>query len=342
MLRSRHGKTFIIAELSANHGGSLETAIASVHAAAEAGADAVKLQTYTADTLTIDCTSELFQIRQGTLWDGQTLYSLYSEAYTPWEWHEPIQDATLSAGMEFLSTPFDPSAVDFLETLDVKLYKIASFEIVDIQLIKLVASKKKPMLISTGIADLAAVDEAVRACRSVGNNDITLLKCTSAYPARPEDANLATIPNMASTFGVKVGLSDHTIGHAVAVTAVALGATVVEKHFVLDRALGGPDASFSMEPAEFRQMVDAIRTAEKAIGSVNYSVEGASARNRKFSRSLFVVEDVAEGEEFTHFNIRSIRPGDGLHPRHLDDVIGMRASRPIKRGTPVDWSFVLR
>ncbi|MEY9559389.1 pseudaminic acid synthase [Sinorhizobium fredii] len=342
MVRSRHGKTFIIAELSANHGGSLETAIASVHAAAEAGADAVKLQTYTADTLTIDCSSEIFQIKQGTLWDGQTLYSLYSEAYTPWEWHEPIRNATLSAGMEFLSTPFDPSAVEFLESLNVNLYKIASFEIVDIPLIKLVAAKKKPMLMSTGIADLATIDEAVRACRSVGNNDITLLKCTSAYPAPPEDANLATIPNMASTFGVEVGLSDHTIGHAVAVTAVALGATVVEKHFIIDRSIGGPDASFSMEPAEFRQMVDAIRTAERAMGSVDYSVQGASAKNRKFSRSLFVVEDVNEGEELTYYNVRSIRPGDGLHPRYLDEVVGLRASRSIRRGTPLDWSLVLR
>jgi pseudaminic acid synthase len=340
MLEPQSGKTFIIAELSANHGNSLDTAIASVVAAAEAGADAIKLQTYTADTITIDCDSDLFRIQQGTLWDGTTLHALYREAYTPWEWHEPIRDAAHAAGIAFLSSPFDPTAVEFLAGLDVPAYKIASFEIVDIPLIRLAASKGRPMIISTGIADLAMIEEAVDACRAVGNKDITLLKCTSAYPASPADANLATIPDMAARFGTKVGLSDHTMGHAVPVAAVALGASVVEKHFILDRRQGGPDASFSMEPAEFRQMVDAIRIAEQATGTVTYEVTGASAKNRKFSRSLFATADIDAGDILTSENVRSIRPGDGLHPRHLDQVLGRRAAERIPRGTPLDWSLL--
>lgn len=339
-LRSTHGRTFIIAELSANHGNSLETAIASVHAAAEAGADAIKLQTYTADTITLDCDTELFRIQQGTLWDGTTLHALYREAYTPWEWHEPIRDAAHEAGIGFFSSPFDPTAVEFLARLDVPAFKIASFEIVDIPLIRLAASKGKPMIISTGIADLAMIEEAVAACRSAGNDDITLLKCTSAYPASPADANLATIPDMATRFGTKVGLSDHTMGSAVPIAAVALGASVIEKHFILDRRQGGPDASFSMEPAEFRQMVEAVRIAEQAVGQVTYEVTGQSEKNRKFSRSLFATADIGTGEVLTASNVRSIRPGDGLHPRHFEEVLGRKAAKSIARGTPLAWDLI--
>ena len=281
-------KTYIIAELSANHGQKLENAIETVRAAKLAGADAIKIQTYTADTITLDCDNEYFQINQGTLWDGTTLYKLYQEAFTPWEWHRAIQAEAQKIGLDFFSTPFDFSAVDFLYDLNVPMYKIASFEINDIPLIKYVAKKRKPIIISTGIADLSMIEEAVAACREVGNNDITLLKCTSSYPADPADANLLTIPNMKNTFNVKVGLSDHTMGGSVAIAAVALGAEVIEKHFIIDRKIGGPDASFSMEPKDFKEMVDSIRLVEKALGEVNYAADESVLRSRKFSRSLFV------------------------------------------------------
>lgn len=333
-------RCFIIAELSANHGHSLDKALATVRAAKECGADAIKIQTYTADTITLDCDNKYFQINQGTIWDGTTLYKLYQEAYTPWEWHAAIQAEAKEAGLVFFSTPFDFTAVDFLETLDVPLYKIASFEITDIPLIEYAASKGKPMIISTGIATLADIDAAVQACRRMGNQDITLLKCTSSYPAPVEEANLLTIPNMRQTFGVKVGLSDHTLGQAVAMAAAALGAEVIEKHFILDRALGGPDASFSMTPAEFGQMVAGVRQVEAALGEISYSLNPKAEQNRLFSRSLFVCEDMKAGEAFTPRNLRSIRPAHGLPPVHLPSLLGRWASQDIQAGTPLAWSLV--
>ncbi|MBP4040762.1 pseudaminic acid synthase [Aeromonas sp. SrichE-2G] len=333
-------RCFIIAELSANHGHDLATALATVRAAKACGADAIKIQTYTADTITLDCDNQYFQINQGTLWDGTTLYKLYQEAYTPWEWHAAIQAEAHKEGLIFFSTPFDPSAVDFLEALDVPLYKIASFEITDIPLIEYTASKGKPMIISTGIATLADIDVAVQACRRVGNHDITLLKCTSSYPAPVEEANLLTIPNMRQTFGVQVGLSDHTLGEAVAMAAAALGARVIEKHFILDRALGGPDASFSMTPDEFTHMVEGIRQVEAALGVVNYQLNDKTLRNRQFARSLFVCEDMKAGDTFTSRNVRSIRPAHGLPPVHLPSLLGRRASQDIQAGTPLAWSLV--
>ncbi|MGK4476103.1 pseudaminic acid synthase [Aeromonas molluscorum] len=333
-------RCFIIAELSANHGHSLETALATVRAAKACGADAIKIQTYTADTITLDCDNEYFQINQGTIWDGTTLHKLYQEAYTPWEWHAAIQAEARKEGLVFFSTPFDVTAVDFLEDLDVPLYKIASFEITDIPLIEYAASKGKPMIISTGIATLADIDAAMQACRRMGNHDITLLKCTSSYPAPVEEANLLTMPNMRQTFGVKVGLSDHTMGQAVAMAAAALGAQVIEKHFILDRELGGPDASFSMTPAEFTQMVEGIRQVEAALGEVNYSLSAKATLNRQFSRSLFVCQEMKAGEEFTPLNLRSIRPAHGLPPVHLPSLLGRRANQDIPAGTPLDWSLV--
>ena len=335
---SRH--TTIVAELSANHGHRLETAIATVRAAHEAGADAIKIQTYTPDTITIDCDNEFFQIKHGTIWDGTTLYKLYVKAYTPWDWHEPIRDEAIRLGLQFFSTPFDPTAVEFLEKLSVPCYKIASFEITDIPLIELAASKKKPIIISTGIATIGEIDEAVQACRRVGNDDITLLKCTSAYPAPVEDANLATMANMRDAFGVKVGLSDHTMGSAVSIAAVALGACLIEKHFIIDRAIGGPDASFSMEPKEFRTMVEAIRDVEKSIGRVSYNQPDFPINGRAFSRSLFVIKDMRAGEIFCKANIRSIRPGDGLPPASINKILGKSARCDISRGTPLAWDLI--
>lgn len=334
-------RCFIIAELSANHGHSLETALATVHSAKACGADAIKIQTYTADTITLDCDNEYFQINQGTIWDGTTLHKLYQQAYTPWEWHAAIQAEARKEGLVFFSTPFDTSAVDFLETLDVPLYKIASFEITDIPLIEYTASKGKPMIISTGIATLADIDAAVQACRRVGNHDITLLKCTSSYPAPVEEANLLTIPNMKQTFGVEVGLSDHTLGEAVAMAATALGARVIEKHFILDRTLGGPDASFSMTPDEFAHMVEGVRQVEAALGNVSYHLNDKTLQNRKFARSLFVCEDMKAGDAFTSRNVRSIRPADGLAPVHLPSLLGRRASQDIQAGTPLAWSLIV-
>jgi pseudaminic acid synthase len=338
-MQERDG-TFIIAELSANHGHRLENALATVRAAKSAGADAIKIQTYTADTITLDCDNDNFQIKQGTIWDGTTLYKLYKEAFTPWEWHEAIRDEARKEGLVFFSTPFDLTAVDFLEQLDVPLFKIASFEINDIPLIEYAASKGKPIIISTGIADLAMIEEAVRACRRVGNNNITLLKCTSSYPAPVEEANLVTIPHLRETFGVQVGLSDHTMGGSVAMAAVAVGARVIEKHFIVDRKIGGPDAIFSMEPTEFRQMVDGIRIVEKALGSVCYDLSEKNLASRNFSRSLFVVKDIKAGEAFTKDNVRSIRPGSGLHTRYYNQIMTSKARVEIRRGTPLSWSLI--
>lgn len=331
-------RVFIIAEMSANHGGDINVALETVKAAKEAGADAIKIQTYTPDTITIDCDNEYFRINNGTIWDGDTLYGLYQKAYTPWEWHKQIMDYAKEIGIICFSSPFDVTAVDFLEELDVVAYKIASFEITDIPLIRYTASKGKPIIISTGIATPNDIYDAVMACRQVGNDNIILLKCTSEYPSKIEDANLATVPNIKQMYGVEVGVSDHTQGYIVPIVAVSLGARVIEKHFILDREIGGPDASFSMTKDEFAQMVIEVRQAEKAIGRVVYSTE--ENKSRKFARSLFVVSDVKEGEVFTNDNVRSIRPADGIAPKHLYDIIGKVAKTDIKKGTPVTIDMI--
>ncbi len=335
-----NNKIFIIAELSANHLQHFDLAVKTIQAMAESGADAVKLQTYTPDTMTIDCENDYFRIKQGTLWDGTTFYNLYQKAYTPWEWHPKLKEVAEDLGLIFFSTPFDKTAVDFLEELGIPCYKIASFEITDIPLIEYVASKGKPIIISTGIATLADIEEAVAACRRVGNKQIVLLKCVSAYPTPLEEVNLRTIPHLAETFGVTVGLSDHTLSSSVAVAAVALGARIVEKHFILDRSLGGPDASFSLEPKEFKAMVQAIREVEKALGKISYELSERQKKAREFSRSLFVVKDVKAGELVTDENVRSIRPGYGLHPRYLKEVLGKRFRKDVPQGTPLDWNLL--
>lgn len=332
---------YIIAELSANHGGRLQRALEIVKSAAEAGADAIKLQTYRPETITLDHDSDLFRISSGTVWDGNTLHSLYQQAQTPWEWHEPIRDTALRYGLQWFSSPFDGTAVDLLESLDVSAYKIASFEIVDIGLIRLVASTGKPMIMSTGMATLAEIDEAVTAAREAGATEIALLKCTSAYPTPPEEVNLRTIPHLADTFDLPVGLSDHTMGIAVPVAAVALGAVIVEKHVTLRRADGGPDSGFSLEPDELREMVTQIRVTERALGRVTYQPTSKEAASRALRRSLFVVADIEAGEAFTEQNVRSIRPGHGMHTRHLPEVLGRRAARAITRGTPLSWDLIV-
>lgn len=324
-------KTFIVAELSANHGHKLEVALESVRAAKEAGADAVKIQTYTADTITLNCDADDFKVK-GTLWDGRTLYDLYQEAYTPWEWHQAIFDEAKKCGLICFSTPFDKTAVDFLEGLGNPIMKIASFEITDIPLIEYAAKKGKPMVISTGIAMPEDIELAVKTCIDAGNNDITLLKCTSSYPAPIEDANLMTMVDMKQRYGVKVGLSDHTMGYDVAEAAVALGATLVEKHFILDRSIGGPDAAFSMEKDEFAAMVKAIRNVEKALGEVVYPTDSTKIKGREFSRSLYVAKDIKAGEKFTEENVRSVRPGFGLHPKYLLEIFGKTAVRDLEMG----------
>ncbi len=340
ILSIAENRVFIVAELSANHLQDFDLAVKTIRAMAEAGADAVKLQTYTPDTITINCNNEYFRIRQGTLWDGATFYELYRKAYTPWGWHEKLKKIAEGLGLIFFSTPFDQTAVDFLEELGVPCYKIASFEITDIPLIEYVASKGKPVIISTGIATLADIEEAVQACRRMGNDQIALLKCVSAYPTPLEEVNLRTIPHLAETFGVTVGLSDHTLSSSVAVAAVALGARIVEKHFILDRSLGGPDAAFSLEPHEFKAMVKAIREEEKALGKISYELTERQKKARKFSRSLFVVKDVKAGEVVTEENVRSIRPGYGLHPRYLKEIIGKRFRKDLPKGTPLTWEHL--
>lgn len=333
-------KVFIIAELSANHGHDINIAKETIKAAKEVGADAIKLQTYTADTLTIDCDNEYFKINSGTIWDGRTLYDLYEEAYTPWEWQEELIKYAESLGLICFSSPFDKSAVDFLEKLNVPAYKVASFEITDIPLIEYIASKGKPVIISTGIATLSDIEEAVNACRRMGNNEIILLKCTSAYPAKVEEANLRTIQNLKDTFNVEVGLSDHALGSTACIVAVALGAKVIEKHFILDKSIGGPDASFSLDKDEFKQLVEAVRDAEKSIGKVNYDLTEKMIKSREFSRSLFIVKDIKQGETLTEENVRSIRPGFGLKPKYLKSIIGKKAKQDILRGTPVSWGII--
>lgn len=332
---------FIIAEMSGNHNQSLDKALEIVEAAARAGAQALKLQTYTADTMTLDISEgEFFIEDEQSPWKGKSLYDLYNLAHTPWEWHAPIMERAEELGMVCFSTPFDRSAVDFLETLHVPAYKIASFEIVDLPLIRYIAEQGKPIILSTGMASLAEIDEAVRTIREAGNNQIALLKCTSAYPAPPEEMNLRTIPHLAAAFGVPVGLSDHTLGIATSVAAVALGACIIEKHFTLSRADPGPDSAFSLEPHEFKAMVDAVRETEKALGTVCYEVSEHEKASRIFRRSLFAVKDIEAGEEFTEENVRSIRPGYGLPPKYLPVVLGRRAAGKITRGTPLSWDLI--
>ncbi|MDQ7837906.1 MAG: pseudaminic acid synthase [Thermodesulfobacteriota bacterium] len=331
---------YIVAELSANHRQEFDRAVELVKAAKAAGADAVKLQTYTPDTMTICCDNRHFQIGKGTLWENRSLYDLYDEAYMPWEWQPKLKAIAEDLGMDLFSAAFDHSAVDFLEEMGVPVHKVASFEIVDIPLIEKMAQTGKPLIISTGMANLGEIEEAVQAARRAGAMQIGLLKCTSAYPALPEDMNLRTIPHMMTAFNVPVGLSDHTLGIAVPVSAVALGACIVEKHFTLSRAVPGPDSVFSLEPHEFAAMVEAIRTSEKALGTVNYGTSSEESRSLMFRRSLFVVQDMKAGEVFSAENVRSIRPGYGLPPKFLKEVLGRRASKDIKKGTPVDRSLM--
>jgi pseudaminic acid synthase len=330
---------YIIAEMSANHGQDYDEAARILAAAKRAGADAVKLQTYTPNTLTIDCDKEYFRIT-GTLWEGRTLFDLYGEAYTPWEWQPKLQEIAKALSLDLFSTPFDGTAVDFLEGMQVPAYKIASFELVDLPLLRRVAQTRKPIIMSTGMATLSEIDEAVQTVRGGGGSQLALLKCTSAYPAPPEEMNLQTIPHLQEAFGVPVGLSDHTLGIVAPVAAVALGACIIEKHFTLSRTCPGPDSAFSLEPSEFKSMVDAVRTVEKAVGQVHYRVGEQESRSRVFRRSLFVVKNMKAGDEFSNENVRSIRPGYGMHTRYLGQVLGRRASREISRGTPLTWELI--
>jgi pseudaminic acid synthase len=332
-------RVFIIAELSANHNGSLDTAIETIRAAKRAGADCIKLQTYTADTMTINSRKPGFTI-EGTIWDGKNLYELYEEAYTPWEWHETLFKTAKEEGLVCFSSPFDRSAVDFLESLDVPAYKIASFEITDIPLIEYVASKGKPVIISTGIASTEDIELAVDACKRMGNHDIAVLKCTSSYPAPIEEANMTMVKDLAERYNVISGLSDHTIGNTAPVVATCFGAKIIEKHFILDRSIGGPDASFSMNEGEFKDMVDAVREAEKAIGTVDYNLTEKQKKGREFSRSLYVVEDIKQGEPFTEKNVRSIRPGFGMHPKFFKEILGKKASKNLEKGDPMSFNVV--
>jgi pseudaminic acid synthase len=323
---------FIIAELSANHNGSLETAIETIRAAKRAGADAIKFQTYTADTLTLDVKNDDFKIKGGTLWDDKYLYDLYNEAYTPWDWHQQLFEVAKEEGLVCFSSPFDKSAVDFLEKLNVPAYKIASFEITDIPLIEYVASKGKPIIISTGIAEIEDIEIALDACKRMGNSDIALLKCTSSYPAPIEEANMIMIADLAKSFNVISGLSDHTMGSTVPIVATVLGAKIIEKHFILDRNIGGPDADFSMDEIEFTAMVKAVREAEKAVGVVDYNLTPKQKKGKDFSRSLYVSNEVKMGEVFTEENIRSVRPGFGLHPKYYYQLLGTKAKKDFKKG----------
>lgn len=332
-------RTFIIAEMSANHNQHLDIALKTIKAAKKVGADAVKIQTYTADTLTLDCDKPDFVCGKG-LWEGQTLYSLYQKAYTPWEWHEEIFHVAKEEGITCFSTPFDKTAVDLLESLNNPIYKIASFEITDIPLIKYIASKQKPIILSTGIAMEEDIKLALDTIFAEGNHDVTLLKCTSAYPAPIGDANLLTIPDMKQRFGVKVGLSDHSEGSTVPMAAVALGAEVVEKHFIIDRSIGGPDSAFSMNEKEFAQMVQDVRNVEKALGEVIYPTNPIKIKGREFCRSLYVAKDIKAGEKFTEENIRSVRPGFGLHPKYLPEVLGKTAARDLEKGERIALEIV--
>jgi len=336
----RGRRVYIVAELSANHNQSYDQAVRIIHAAKEAGADAVKLQTYTADTITIRSDKEYFRIGGGTLWDGRTLYDLYREAYTPWDWQPKLKAEAEALGLDLFSSPFDDSAVDFLEQMNVPAYKVASPELVDIPLIQKMARTGKPLIISTGMATLAEINEAMQAAREAGATQIALLKCTSTYPARPEQMNLRMIPELSRRFAVPAGLSDHTMGLTVPVAAVALGACLIEKHLTMDRSQKGPDSGFSLEPQEFKAMVDAVREAEKALGEGSFKGDQLEAKSRIFRRSLFVVRDVRQGEAFNAQNVRSIRPAHGLHTRHLPEILGRKAACDIEKGTPLSWDLV--
>ena len=333
---------YIVAELSANHNQDFDQAVKIIHAAKEAGADAVKLQTYTADTITIRSNRPEFRIGGGTLWDGRNLHELYGEAHTPWEWQPRLKQVANDLGMDLFSSPFDATAVEFLEKMDVPAYKVASFELVDIPLIQKMARTGKPLIISTGMATLEEVQEAVRAAQNAGATEIALLKCTSAYPASPDEMNLRTIPELARKFDVPVGLSDHTMGIAVPVAAVALGASIIEKHLTLSRSQPGPDSAFSLEPHEFKAMVEAVRTTERALGKAQFGPAPHEVNSLAFRRSLFAIEDIKEGQAFSGANVHSIRPGHGLHTRHLPEVLGKHAARDIQRGTPLSWDLVAK
>ncbi len=337
---SENSPTFIIAEMSANHLMDFDRAVEVMRAAKEAGADAIKVQTYLPDTITLDCDDPCFQITQGTIWDGTTLHKLYQTAYTPWEWQPKLKKIAEEMGLVFFSSPFDLSSVDFLEEMDVPVYKVASFEINDIPFIKKIAKTGKPIIISTGIAYLEDIELALKTCREAGNDNVILLKCTSAYPAPYEDSNLKTIASMKEVFDCVVGLSDHTMGCAVASAGVALGAKVVEKHLTLRRSDGGADAAFSMEPEEFKEMVDNIRIIEKAVGKVTYDLTYKQQKSREHSRSLFVAQDMKAGDVFTPENLRSVRPSCGLHTKYYEDILGKKITRDAKLGTPMAWDLV--
>lgn len=334
-------KVLVIAELSANHGGRIDIAIETIKAAKRAGADAIKLQTYTADTLTLNCNNDDFIIKAGSIWDGLTYYDLYKTAYTPWEWHRELFEIARREGLLCFSSPFDKKAVDFLEELGNPIYKIASFEITDIPLIEYAASKGKPIIISTGIAGYEDIKLAVDTCTKEGNYDITLLKCTSSYPAPIEEANLLTMQRFVEDFNVKVGLSDHTLGTTLPVVATALGATVIEKHFIMDKNIGGPDSSFSLDEKEFSEMVIAVRQAEKAIGQATYELTNKQLAGKAFARSLYVAEDIKEGETINERNLRSVRPGYGLHPKYLNSMLGKMYSRDMRKGDRFNLNDVL-
>jgi pseudaminic acid synthase len=337
---NKQSKVFIIAELSANHNGSLQVALDTIRAAKRAGADCIKLQTYTADTLTIDCDKDDFLIK-GTIWEGKNYYQLYKEAYTPWEWHEELFKVAKEEGLVCFSSPFDKTAVDFLEKLNVPAYKIASFEITDIPLIEYVASQGKPIILSTGIAEQEDIELALEACNRMGNTDIALLKCTSSYPAPIDEANMCMVKDLAERYNVISGLSDHTMGATVPVVATCFGAKIIEKHFILDRSIGGPDASFSMNEEEFTAMVKAVREAESAIGVVDYTLTAKQAKGKDFSRSLYVVEDMKAGEVITEDNVRSIRPGFGMHPKYYWNIIGKKVKTDITRGTALSREVII-
>ena len=330
---------FIIAELSANHNGSLDNALETIKAAKRAGADCIKLQTYTADTITLDSDKEDFVIK-GTIWDGKKLHTLYQEAYTPWEWHEQIYRVAQEEGLICFSSPFDKTAVDLLESLHSPAYKIASFEITDIPLIEYVASKGKPVIISTGIAEQEDIELALEACHRMGNYDIALLKCTSSYPAPIQEANMCMVKDLAERYNVISGLSDHTMGSTVPIVATVFGAKIIEKHFIIDRSIGGPDASFSMNEEEFTAMVKAVREAEKASGLVDYKLTEKQAKGRDFSRSLYIAEDIKAGEIFTDKNLRSVRPGFGLHPKYFNEIIGKKSNQDLEKGTPMKLNYI--
>lgn len=334
-------RTFLVAEVSANHLQDYGRAEAIIRAAKEAGADAVKLQTYTPDTITLDCDNDYFQITQGTIWDGTTLHKLYEQAYTPWEWQPKLMELANGLGMECFSSPFDATAVDFMREMDMPAYKVASFEINDIPLIRRIARIGKPVIFATGIAYLEDIERALAVCKEEGNEQAILLKCTSTYPSPYEDMNLKVIPHMAETFDCLAGLSDHSMGTAVAVASVALGAKMVEKHLTLSRPDGGPDAAFSMEPEEFRKMAEEIRIVEKALGRVTYDLTEKQKKSREDGRSLFVVKDIKAGEALTEENVRSIRPAFGMHTMYYDEIIGKKARTDIAKGTPLDWKYIV-